>query len=745
MRPALLLTLVAMPLFAAAPTPRPVSPADLRPAAYAQSTPVAASNGNGFMAVWDDQRMQEISSFTVATAAYATRLDANGHPRDAYGVQIGPAMSYRPFVASNGTGWLAAYSTRAGGWLLPLDDDAHPAASARNVSTREIAGLTSNGSTYGMLLAGYATTDMVLLSDQGYPVATVSISGWPGTIVAAQGRYLVFTISGTRVVATTISSSGVQLDQRTLADTGTDHTYVTAYSNGSRVLVGWYAQTPEQRFIDEVVLYAHGAPVDDARRIFHADGVEYSDVYPPSLAWDGSSFLVVHYDQYRLNATRVAVDGDLLDDTPMPIDTEATEFHAAFDGSRVLLLSSERRSAANDPVARVVTSFASLETLPENVISFSPAPQADPDVAVAGNVAIAVSREDEAYGSIAASVFSPEAPGNETHVIVAPAKFVTKQDAPSVAAASDLFLAVWREANDVSTRIVARRITPSGALLGPEIVVAQEPRTFFNFGTTDVVFDGQSFLVAWQSQDSDIRVRGITHDGAFTGPALTVSQHPDRESVESRKVALAWTGTTYLVAWSEDLPLVGSVGPTNPLRNVYRVARVTREGTLVGAKDLFTVDGYSHGITLAVGGERVLFASATGAYLENSQWSIETQLFDLAGNPIGSVERIDTASSLKRIHPAAAWNGRAFSVFWTEQALTEDGASNLTGAIVLPDGGVSLRIDGGTARSFAASAASVPGGVLVAETLIAPEQANVARIYARTFVTHLPKGRPSRH
>jgi hypothetical protein len=732
-------------LFAAPPTPRPVSPAEVRPAAYAQSTPNAAWNGHGFVAVWDDQRMQERSSFTSATAAYATRLDENGHSRDPYGVQIGPSMSFRPFVASNGHGTLAAYSTGAGGWIVPLDDNAHPAASMRNIAKGEIAGLASNGSTYCALIAGYASAHAQLLDDQGAALATLPINGWAAAIVAAQGRYIVITVDGTRVVATTISASGFQIDQRTLGDAGTQQFGVVAHSNGTRVLVAWYAQTEERRFIDEVALYAHGAPVEGVRRVFEAEGARYDQVYPPSLAWDGRSFLLIHSDG-GLQAMRIDTDGDPLGE-PVALNADAQQLSAVFDGTRVLLLSAERRSEADDPVSRVVTSFASLQELPQpNVISFSPAPQADPDVAVASGVALAVSREDESYGSITASLFSPAAPGNESHVVVAGPRSYTKQDGPSVAADGDLFLVVWREAADYRTRILAQRVTLSGALLGPELVIADEPKTYANFAVTDVAFDGTNFLAAWHSQDDEIRVRGITPGGAFTGPAVTVSRHDASEKRERRTPAVIWTGETYLVAWSEDLPLIGGVSETNPLRNIYRAARVTRDGTLLDTTEslsLFTVDGYSHNIALAVGGDRVLLASATGAYLGNSQWYIHAQLFDLAGNPVGDVQRIDTAVKAKRIHPAAAWNGRSFSVFWTEQ-VTDD-ATFLTGARVLADGTLGDRIDGGNLRSFAAAAASVPGGVLVVETLIAPEQANVARLYARTFVTHLPKGRAARH
>lgn len=714
-----------------------------------------ASNGHGFVAVWDDQRMQEYSSFTVGYAAYATRVDETGHAVNSLGIQIGSPLSYRPSIASNGHGYLASYNTGRGqSWVVPLDDDAHPAAAAREVSPREIYDLASNGATYCALVSGYAHSDAILLDEQGASVASIPIDGWSAAITSAAGRYIVLTIQETRIVATTISPAGFVLDQRTLADAGTDYIIVAAASNGSRALVTWYAQSNDERHIDSVMLYGHGAPIDGIRRIYGADGAPYRGaILGPSLAWDGKSFLVLWNDD-GLHAMPVSDDGHLLDDEPIALGSiDAERFGAAFDGQHALLVSAERHSSLNDPVARVLPSFNTLKSLPQaNVISFSPQPQREPDLALTtSGVALAVAREGEGYGAITGSLFSPVAAGNETQFTIAGARSNTLLDGPSVAAANDLFLAAWREASDVGTRILARRVSLNGAMLDPgPLVLAVEPRSYANFADTDIAFDGENFLVAWHAQDDEIRVRGINaKTGTFTGPALTVSRHDASEQRERRTPAVVWTGETYLIAWSESLPLVGGVSETNPLRNVYRIARVTKDGTLLDTNEsptLYTVDGYSHGTVLAKGTDRVLLVTATGAYLSSSKWYVHAQLFDLAGNPVGEAQRIDSAEEVKRIHPAAAWNGKSFSVFWTEQAGGLSGGQSALAGVRLNAGGtIDDRIDCGNAKSFSPAAVSVDHGALIVELQIAPDQGNVARLYTRTFVALPPRGRVVRH
>lgn len=739
LRPLLVSALFAFPLIAA--PARPVMPPDVVPAAYGQSSPDVATNGSEFVAIWLDERMKDRPNFSRGLAVYATRLTAQGEAIHSFGIELVPAGSWNAHIESTGRGYLVAYNTPAGAFALRLSDAASPVGAPRKIAAREVVDLATDDGTYCALIStAFAKSAAVVLAEDGTVLRTIDIDGWASSVVSVPGKYFVFTMRDGALVATIIGRDGA-VSSRTVATLPAE-AVVRAYSNGQRVLVSWLGRG----FIDFVILDHHALPVSSPWRIAR-EALQYAAA-APSLAWDGGSFALMWPESRRLHGVRIASNGRLVDEEPLDVDSTALHMRGAFNGLSTMLVSSEELSDAPDPVSRVVASFSSLDDLPDpRVISFSARPHSEPDVATSGNVAMAVAVEGESWGAIAASIFAPAAPGNEIRVVVAPAQYYVYQDGPSVAAAGDLYLVVWREANSLRTRILARRVAANGALLDRQpLVVAEEGRLIANFADTDIAFDGESFLVVWHSASDEIRARRLRRDGLFVGDAITVSRTDGNR--ERRTPAVLWTGSAYFVVWSESLPLIGGVSPTNPLRTAYRAARITRDGTLLDTAEslrLFVVDGYSHGLALAQGKERVLLTTATGAYLTNSIWPVHALLFDPMGNALAEAPlRIDDGvAATRRMHPAAAWNGTSFLVFWNERP--GEYASVLTTLRIGLDGRVagSLPVDGAT--SFFPVAAPLENGALLVETAARPEQANVARLFARTYPSSTTKTRAVRH
>lgn len=719
---------------------------DFAPAAYSQSSVDVATNGRDFVAVWMDERMRDRPNFSRGLAIYATRLGADGQALDPFGIgELSPQNSYGPLIESTGRGgYLLAYNTNDGAWTVRLNNEARPENAAQMISSRPVEDLATDGISYcALIAAGQSRSAALLLDENGALLRSIPIDGWASSVVAIAGNYVAITVHEGEVRATTIQRDGT-VAAKVVAEVPA-LAFARAYSAGRRAIVAWFAQDLKREWIEYAVIDENGARVGGVRRVSEREKVSYS-YYPPSLAWDGGSFLLVWHDanDNTRRGVRVASNGRPLDTEPVVIADPIERFRAAHNGFRTVLVSSEPLSAASDPVTRVLTSFQ-LHDLPEpHVIAFSASPHSEPDVAATGTVAMAVAREGESYGAITGSIFAPAAAGNEHRVVVAPPQPFAYQDGPSVAAAGDLFLVVWREARDYNSRILARRVAANGAVLDSQpIVVAEEGRSPAVFAETDVAFDGEAFLVVWPSATEAIRARRIRRDGTFLGPAVQVSRHVENNNRERRTPAVVWTGSGYLVAWSEMIPLSGAA------ITVYRAARVARDGTVLDAEEslvLFDHDGHTQGIALAMGKDRVLLTTITGAYTATAPWPVHTLLFDGAGHPLADApSRIDSGDEpgMRRMHPAAAWNGTSFLVFWNERS--DEYSSALTARRMNADGTIAGVLDVGNATTFFPAATPINGGVLLVETASRPEQSNVARLFARTFLGSLTKTRSARH
>jgi len=172
---------------------------------------------------------------------------------------------------------------------------------------------------------------------------------------------------------------------------------------------------------------------------------------------------------------------------------------------------------------------------------------------------------------------------------------------------------------------------------------------------------------------------------------------------------------------------------------------VSADGNVLGdAETLFEAVGYSQGLALAASRTHILLTTTTGSYLAGADWPVHTFFLDRAGNALSSSPaRIDTATpTFRRMHPAAAWTGTSFAVFWNERSWLEDW-SVVEGRSLAANGVMeTLGLD--RSPAFFPAATSFEGGALLVETAALVEQANMARLYGRTFAPVRVKTRAAR-
>jgi hypothetical protein len=715
-RKLVLLLVLALPL--AATERRPLMPLDVRPAVYVQSTPDVVSDGRDFVAVWGDERAKDRPNFTRGYAVYVSPLTADGRPAYRFGLEIAP-IGYDPQIEWNGRTFLVTFNQGIEAYARRIGADGVPLSAPRQIASRPVDDLASDGTTFCALSANYPDTTMILMDEDANVLRRIPVEGSGGAIVSLARSYIVFTVSGTRLLATTLAPDG-SLAQKSIATVG-QGTLVSAYSNGSRVLVASTSgSSADIAVLDERAVMV-ATPLHFGRITSYGDAEA-----PPSIAWDGAEFLAAWPESGSMSAVRVSNAGRAVSEEPFLLPVNAFELRSATNGSRTVLVSSEE----TDPVSRVMPSFGAAFP-PAQVISFSGTPQSEPQVAATGNKVLAVSREGDSYGGIAASLFTTDQPG-DSHIMLERQEIGVFRDGPSVAASADTFLVAWREVSDNSVRILAKRVLARGTVLDQvPIVVSDEGRAIEHFGDTAVAWNGESFLVVWHSSAGQIQARVVGRNGV-PGPTATISDA--NGNLDRRTPAVLWNGSAYFVAWSETLPLNGPVSPQNPQRTLYRSALVSSDANVLGSpRTLFEATGYCQGLSVAASRNHILLVTTTGSYLGGADWPVHTLFLDKAGNALASAPtRIDTETpTFRRLHPATAWDGTAFVVFWNERPWLEDWSVIEGRRVAFNTAMQSLGLDRG--KSFFPAAASLPEGAVLVETAALAEQSNVARLYARTF------------
>ena len=250
--------------------------------------------------------------------------------------------------------------------------------------------------------------------------------------------------------------------------------------------------------------------------------------YAPSVAFDGTSYLVVWQEQrpgagVDIYAARVSEAGVVLDPLGIPISKAAGNQWApavAFDGTSFLVVWQDDRSTATGPDlygGRVSSAGVLLD--PGGIpISTAPGAQLMPAVARAGASSLVVWTEGGAGSDIRGARVSPAgAVLDPSGLAVSTASGA--QLNPAVAFGSSSSLVVWDDYRAGSADLYGARVTEAGALLDPAgIAIASGADSQWNGAAA---FDGTSFLVGWDSYaagvGSDVQARRVSTSGTVLG------------------------------------------------------------------------------------------------------------------------------------------------------------------------------------------------------------------------------------
>jgi len=284
------------------------------------------------------------------------------------------------------------------------------------------------------------------------------------------------------------------------------------------------------------------------------------DQLSPALAFDGTNYFVVwsenRGDSWDICGTRVTQAGDVVDAEAIAVSTETGDQSSptvAFDGTSYLVVWSDRRRGTLDIYgARVQPSgvVADPEGIPISVATSHP----DFPAIASGATGCFVVWQDfrngtyDIYGARVDSsgvVLDPDG--------IAISCDVEVQQFPDLAFDGTNYLVVWSDKRGGDRDIYGARVESSGAVLDPqgiEILSAPEEQWW-----PSVRFDGTNYFVVWEHEnewlgrpDYDIYGTRVNQSGGVLDPyCVKVSQPAD----DQRYPALAFDGTNYLAVWQD--------------------------------------------------------------------------------------------------------------------------------------------------------------------------------------------------
>ncbi|HVE83825.1 MAG TPA: hypothetical protein VND93_13295, partial [Myxococcales bacterium] len=436
------------------------APATGLPADNSQHYAMAASNGSGFMVVWQDFRGSDHPS--------GSRLDAFARVLDPTGIPIGaPTFGRNPTAGSDGQDYLVVWEDYRSGF---------------------------RGHVYGQRI----TASGLVLDPGGFQISTFMDQDQVPAVAYGAGHYLVawadYSSGSLRIWAARVTPTGAVEDPLGIPVSPGPNEYGPSVAfDGQNFLVAWYVggQVRAARVTPGGVVL--DAPYIDVTAGF---GGQY-----PAAGFDGRSFLLLFNRNTDIYATRVAPDGGVLDPTPFPVSAGAwREYYpsVACAPSSCAGVWLDGRDAGGYGVygARIDQSGAVLD---DAGVYFMNADSYRPTIAFNGTNYLVSSdqyRNGDApnvYATLATPSFTPVVP-NGTLASTA----VAAQFDPQVASDGTDYLMVWADERNTATAgsdIYAARVGRDGGLLDPSgFLVSGAPRDQV---LPAAAFTGAGYLVTW--------------------------------------------------------------------------------------------------------------------------------------------------------------------------------------------------------------------------------------------------------
>ncbi len=500
-----------------------------------RQTPAVAFDGTNFLIAWHDFRpnsnvyARRVAPVTAVAVGSEFELTNNADV-------TGP-----PAMAWNGNRFLVTWPTNRG----------FPA------STQIVAVLVTTSPTVSVL--PNATTGQQVTFDIGlksYPAATAFGTSSGGT------TFLLAWKQDTAIRGARVTTSGTVTDTTSVVLTsgtgarefpalvGTASTAYLTWQDGRSGPWDIWARTVSPTLaLGSETLLSRTAPRQEA----------------PSVAWSGSSYLLVWEDTRATDGTsnilgvRLSSTGTVLDSPPLTISgaagsQEAPDVAWLSAANLFLVTWTDRRSGTADIYGARVSPTGLVHDPAGFAISTAANAQRDPAVASDGTAGLVVWTDERDGGQniFGALVFADAGVSPPAATGLAISTAINHQASPDLAWNGTNYVVAWEDHRDtnVQANIYAARVSPAGSLLDATgVAVSSLPDDERDVA---VAASGATVLVSWKLApgfvDSEIRARRVTTSPGLTFPEaiLTVASDAGTNSGP----AVAADGTHFQLTWA---------------------------------------------------------------------------------------------------------------------------------------------------------------------------------------------------
>jgi hypothetical protein len=532
---ALLFTLAIVFLFARpALSDTPLSDPALARAAGLQSSPASATDGRDFVLVWADTR-------GGGSTIYATRVAADGAVLDPEGIAVSDDRDFAsaPAVAWTGNAYIIVWKSEAGCVfrMMRRDGTFFGGISAPifdwSVSHPRVAG--GGGAAMIAAFRPFSHIAVAVIDPIGRVMSVGNVPGRDRFDVACAQRecLLAWQDYESSILGMRVATSGDRLDAepRTLA---TDAADPSVAASGDRFLLAWREPAGAAQRLWARELDSAPFLIDEAPSIFASAAAASGRGFVVAWSRNGASLRGAAGERILPTQVRVRRVLDGRDEELSVLRAHAATFTSltiASNGTTHLGAWIDGDAYSGRIAAAVSRADRSMNRLP---VARSAALQRDPAVVTCGDHVLVTWSEDVRRDGIE-SVFARRFDflGNPLDARpIAVASSSSSQQHPAAACDGQSYLIGWFEDGRIAARLFARDGTPASEVIG-------------------VSADGNSLAIAALDRgfailSSDRKRLVLTR----IAPDATVSSQIIAEHFDLTEVALRWTGSQLVAAWT---------------------------------------------------------------------------------------------------------------------------------------------------------------------------------------------------
>ena len=693
------------------------------PAAFEQDQPAVASNGEGFLAVWNDRRED-----TEEGVLYGARLNADGTPAHPFGRRIAKGIRGAQLarIASNGSDYLVTWVGRAT-YTLRVDKDGTPIGALNTFPTFLLPqALASNGSTYLLLAHTPASSSAsrlirTLLDADGRTLWQFDEGARNPVWLGASGstyEYIDYSLNcvspGSCLVSLSLhqvqESGAITTSPLSLPMSVPYPTRITVAAAPDRFLIALHDAFSAQtvRFL---TVGRDGTLLSGPFEFAVPDLVTSSDAI-----WDDGEFYFVMHQGRSARGLRLPRDGDPRGRTAVEISPSATAIPVlASNGTAgVLVWPDLRFSTVRDIVSRPIDGGEPM------LVSRSEPAELAAQVAYAQSHQLAVWLDEFSstirgvFDGLPLTIRSAGSPRSITSVRLA-------------AGAQNFLVTWWERRPNGNSRVFARRIGLDGRLLdAAPIEVFSAAANLFEYDL-DVAYGNSEYLVA--ATGSSLYTTRVRDDGT------TFDERALNAFGMVTDVKAVWNGTNFFVAVASGLssPFEPLVGP------YYTVALVRFGNTTDWVRLAEQVDTLDLRLAAAAGRDRVTVVWKRRSRPDSEVTQVDFDLRVLSNARPGPI----TGNEIGEL--AMIWTGTEYLLAWPD---AESAGNRLLGQRLAENGAAidsAFELSRPGALRFAPSLTRNGTGVAIGYSRSDEASGGAPRALVRLFGDAPPKRRGIRH